>query len=277
MDFRRKLRELMNKLGYDLHRLPYPHVELHFWRPDDGSINFGDFLSPVIVDQCLRTHGFTMWDEAPCDPRLLALGSILQSAFDGDIVWGSGLNLRSGKDDERFAKVTRLDIRALRGPRTQEVMRRRGISVPDIFGDPALLLPSLFPGRFQRRSLRAWIFVPNLHDIKFVDQAAKNVVSPLGSWNRNIEAILEADLVLSSSLHGLVVAEAYGIPARYVRLSEAEGAFKYHDYYEGTGRFGIEFASSIVEGLEMGGAQPLQFDSKPLMNAFPVDLWRGKT
>ena len=129
----------------------------------------------------------------------------------------------------------------------------------------------------RRRSSRPWIFVPNLHDIKFLDQAAKNVVSPLGSWNRNIESILEADLVLSSSLHGLVVAEAYGIPARYVRLSETEGAFKYHDYYEGTGRFGIEFASSIVEGLEMGGVEPLQFDSKPLMNAFPVDLWRGKT
>ena len=151
MDFRRKFRELMNKLGYDLHRLPYPRVDLHFWRPDDGSLNFGDFLSPIIVDQCLRAHGFTMLDEAPCDARLLALGSILQSAYDGDVVTGS-VGSTVWKMMKRFSKVTHLDIRALRGPRTQEVMRRRGIAVPDIFGDPALLLPSLFPGRFRRRS-----------------------------------------------------------------------------------------------------------------------------
>jgi pyruvyltransferase len=107
-----------------------------------------------------------------------------------------------------------------------------------------------------------------------VDHASAHVASPLGSWNRRIEAILEAELVLASSLHGIVVAEAYGIPARYVRLSSGEAEFKYRDYYEGTGRFDVAFASSLEEGREMGGAAPLDFEHQALMDAFPIDLWR---
>lgn len=277
MDFRRDFRRLINRFGYDfVHQLPYPHVELYFWKPDDGSVNFGDYLSTVIVDRCLRTSGFTLADEVPRNARLLAIGSILHYARNGDVIWGSGLNGRAGQDDLN-PKVQHLDIRAVRGPRTQEIMRRRGLTVPDIFGDPALLIPHLFSGRFQRRSTRPWIFVPNLHDISLVDPSSSNIISPLGSWNRRIEAILEAELVLASSLHGIIVAEAFGIPARYVRLSDAEALFKYHDYYEGTGRFAVEFASSIEEGREMGGAACLEFNHQPLMDAFPVDLWSGKS
>jgi pyruvyltransferase len=116
-----------------------------------------------------------------------------------------------------------------------------------------------------------------LHDLSLIDPTADTVVSPLGSWNRRIDAILEAELVLASSLHGIIVAEAFGIPARYVRLSSAEAEFKYRDYYEGTGRFAVEFATSIEEGREMGGAAPLSFDHRALMNAFPIDLWGGKS
>lgn len=275
MNFRANFRRLINEVGCDfIHQLPYPHVELFSWRPDDGTINFGDYLSIVIVDQCLRRFGYTLADEVPYNARLFAIGSILHYARNDDVIWGSGLNGRPGQDDLN-RRVQRLDVRAVRGPRTQEILRRRGLSVPDVFGDPALLLPQLFPGRFQRRQNRPWIFVPNLHDLGLLDHAAENVVSPLGSWNGRVEAILEAELVLASSLHGIIVAEAYGIPARYVRLSNAESEFKYRDYYEGTGRFDVAFAGSIDEGRDMGGAEPLSFDAQPLMDAFPIDLWNG--
>jgi len=274
MNIRSNLRRLINEVGCDfIQQLPYPHVELFFWRPDDGTINFGDYLSLVVVEQCLRQSGYTLTDETSRQARMFAIGSVLHYARDGDVIWGSGINGRAGQDDLN-RRVQTLDVRAVRGPRTQEVLRRRGLSVPDVFGDPALLLPQMFPGRFQRRHARPWIFVPNLHDLSMIDATADNVVSPLGSWNRRIEAILEAELVLASSLHGLIVAEAYGIPARYVRLSNGESEFKYRDYYEGTGRFDVAFASSLEQGREMGGAAPLNFNTAPLMSSFPIDLWR---
>ncbi|QAU48691.1 polysaccharide pyruvyl transferase family protein [Bradyrhizobium guangzhouense] len=274
MNIRANLRRLINEVGCDfVQQLPYPHVELFFWRPDDGTINFGDYLSLVVVEQQLRRSGYTLADETSRQARMFAIGSVLHYARNDDVIWGSGINGRQGQNDLN-RRVQTLDIRAVRGPRTQEILRRRGLSVPDIFGDPALLLPRLFPDRFQRRGVRPWIFVPNLHDLNMIDHGPANVVSPLGSWNRRIEAILEAELVLASSLHGLIVAEAYGIPARYVRLSDGEAEFKYRDYYEGTGRFDVEFASSLEEGREMGGAAPLSFKHDSLMDAFPIDLWR---
>ncbi|MDE5446974.1 polysaccharide pyruvyl transferase family protein [Bradyrhizobium sp. CSA207] len=277
MNFRGNFRRLINEVGCDfIDQLPYPHVELFFWRPDNGTVNFGDHLSLVVVDQCLRRSGYTLADEVPHARRMLAIGSILHYARNGDVIWGSGLNGRPGQDDLN-RRVDHLDVRAVRGPRTQEILRRRGLAVPDVFGDPALLLPQLFPGRFQRRPMRPWVFVPNLHDLSLVDHRSADVVTPLGSWNRRIEAILAAELVLASSLHGIIVAEAFGIPARYVRLTDAESEFKYRDYYEGTGRFDVEFASSIEEGREMGGTAPASFNHQALMDAFPVDLWSGKS
>lgn len=275
MNIRSNLRRLINEVGCDfVHQLPYPHVELFFWRPEDGTVNFGDYLSLVTVDQTLRRHGYTLGDETPRQTRMFAIGSILHYARNDDVIWGSGINGRAGQDDLN-RRVQRLDVRAVRGPRTQEILRRRGLAVPDVFGDPALLLPQLFPGRFRPRRQRPFVFVPNLHDLSFIGGASSDVVSPLGSWNGRIEAILEAELVLASSLHGLIVAEAYGIPARYVRLSNGESEFKYRDYYEGTGRFDVAFASSLDEGREMGGAAGLKFDHHALMDAFPIDLWSG--
>ena len=78
--------------------------------------------------------------------------------------------------------------------------------------------------------------------------------------------------MLSSSLHGLVVADAFGIPARYVRLCDYEPLFKYRDHYAGTGR-ALEFATSLPAGLEMGGAPPPVVDKAALLAAFPFDLW----
>jgi pyruvyltransferase len=80
--------------------------------------------------------------------------------------------------------------------------------------------------------------------------------------------------VLASSLHALIVAEAYGIPARYVRLSDHESIFKYNDYYLGTGRQQDKIATSVDEAVEMGGFAPPQFDASKLLKAFPFDLWQ---
>ncbi len=261
----------MEKLGRADHaELPYPHIELFFWRPEDGkNINFGDFLSRVVVAKMLALHDRSLDDETSVSRRLLAIGSILHLARDGDLIWGSGINGRSGQE---WPRAKALEVRAVRGPLTREVLRKRGIIVPEIFGDPGLLVPRLFPGRFQPNFSRHYVFVPNLHDTAIVPRTPQ-IISPLMSWNKCIDAILDAKLVLASSLHGMIIAEAYGIPTRYVRLSESESLFKYRDYYLGSGRSALEFATSIEQGLEMGGAEPPKFDAQPLMDAFPIDAW----
>lgn len=251
----------------------FPHVDLYYWKPAGNYLNFGDHLAKIIVSKILAEHGHVLEEETSRERRLLAIGSILHFANDGDVVWGSGVN---GKIAPTAHQFNALDVRAVRGKLTRAFLLERGIAVPEVYGDPALLLPHLFPGSFVKNTQTGYVVVPNLHDLAIARQTGlQHIVSPLWSWNRCVEQILKGELVIASSLHGLIIAEAYGVPARYLRLSEEENIFKYNDYMSGTGRADITPAFSIEEALEMGGMTPPVFDPKPLLSAFPLDLWDG--
>lgn len=251
---------------------PFPQVETFSWRPQNGAVNFGDHLARIVPAQLLAGRGYTLDDEVARAVRLFTVGSVLHFAGDGDLVWGSGVNGKIDADRHRFAY---LDVRAVRGPLTAEFLRKRGIACPDVFGDPGLLVGTLFADRFRCMPEHDYVFVPNLHDLALV-AGDPHVVSPLLGWNRVVAAIARARLVLASSLHGLVIADALGIPSRYVRLSETEALFKYQDYALGAGRASIEPAASVAAALEMGGTAPAGFDPAPLIAAFPWELWEHR-
>lgn len=248
--------------------------------------NFGDLLGPVIVNRLLKQAGI--------DPRsgrdsrrLLAVGSIMHFAREGDVVWGTGVNGRSLELEGKSAaetqdlsmKFEQLDVRAVRGPRTRAFLQGKQIAVPETFGDPGLLMGALWgrdelmrAGGAGSPEARPVTVVPNFHD--FAGQSAEpGVVDPQGPLWTVLAAIAASDLVVGSSLHGVVVAESLGIPARLV-LSDNEPLFKYRDYYEGTGRSEFRPARSVAEARELGGETLPAWDPQPLLTAFPYDLWR---
>jgi pyruvyltransferase len=91
-----------------------------------------------------------------------------------------------------------------------------------------------------------------------------------------IRHLLAARRVVSASLHGVILAEAYGIPAVLLQAGGTETRFKYDDYYAGTGRTDYRVARSVDEALALGAGAPLP-DVAPiatrLLRAFPYDLW----
>lgn len=244
-------------------------VELFYWKPAKGN-NFGDDLSSVVVTKVAADRGYFLNEQVGRRARMLAIGSILHFAKDGDVVWGSGVNGKIEPNRHAFSKI---DVRAVRGPLTRDFLRKRGIDVPEIYGDPALLLPHILPSLTPDAKRRPYVVVPNLHDEATLAGTA-NMVSPLLPWRRCVTEILSADFVIATSLHGVIVAEAFGIPCRYLRISQNESPFKYDDYAMGTGRSGLPHASSVAEALEMGPMAPIQYDARPLLSAFPVDLWQ---
>jgi pyruvyltransferase len=231
--------------------------------------NFGDLLGPVIVEKMIKNAGVDARG-AKSPHRLLAVGSIMHLGGEGDVVWGTGMN---GKKLTTALPFEQLDVRAVRGPLTQRVLREKGIAAPAVFGDPGLLVGQLWSRQelMAQEKHRPYSVVPNFHDFPL---APKNdeTVNPTGKLWKVIAKIAASDLVVGSSLHGIVIAESLGIPARLV-LSDTEPLFKYQDYYEGTGRTSFAPAHSVSEALQLGGERLPEWDPSPLLDAFPYDLW----
>jgi len=233
--------------------------------------NFGDLLGPVIANRLLDRAGVVVGPRLR-KRRLLAVGSILRLAGEGDTIWGIGAN---GKSLNQAFEFSSLDVRAVRGPLTKKFLENRGIVVPEVFGDPGLLVGHLWSrgelvGSTKKKPVAV---VPNFHDYPSVP-VRSGLVKPTAPLWKVISEIASSDLVVGSSLHGLIVAESLGIPARLV-VSGTEPLFKYQDYYEGSGRSRFEPAQSIDQAIEMGGEPLPDWDPVLLENAFPYDLWTG--
>jgi len=232
--------------------------------------NFGDLIGPAIVAQIVAERGLV---EPAARRRLVTVGSIMRLTEPGDVIWGSGIN---GKSMDVGAAPD-LDVRAVRGPRTREMLLETGVTVPEVYGDPALLWSRYWPrdgylSGIRSSDRRAVTVVPNHNDRATV--SGPEVISPLGDLHDVIGTIARSDFVCGSSLHGIVLAEAFGIPARLI-ASGVEPAFKYDDYYSGTGRPTYTAATSVEEAIELGGETPPVFDAEALLAAFPADLYDG--
>lgn len=272
---------LVDSLGYSA---LVAAIELFHWNPRRplfrGSLgrrlpfrkppikNFGDLSGPIIAQEIVSRRGLT---EPAVDRRLFSVGSVMHFTEPGDVVWGTGIN---GKVAEPVGS-THLDVRAVRGPLTRATLIRLGISVPEIFGDPAILWSQFWPREHYVSDERGQTWdvsvVPNFHDLHSI-KTHHNVISPLGNPHEIVSRISRSSFVVASSLHGIVLAESFGIPARLI-VPGTESLFKYEDYYLGTGRAGFQPAGSIEEAIALGGEPPHSCDTSKLLASFPADLW----
>lgn len=240
-----------------------------FWWEAHEGINFGDDLSRVIVERILG-HSVRHRVLESNGKLLLAAGSILHYARDGDVIWGSGFR-ENPLLENRFRH---LDVRAVRGPRTREFLLTMGIDCPKIYGDPAVLMGHLFPEFKKEEPIYDYIIIPNIGEIQcFINY--KNVVLPTSPWKEIVKKMMQSRLVISSSLHGIIVAESFGIPARLLKMTWIEPLLKYQDYYESSGRPNFQYATSVQEALQMGGEEPRCIDINPLIESFPWDYFEG--
>lgn len=248
-----------------LRRIPR-RLSRRFDRPVD---NFGDPLAPLIVSLMVQRAGLP--SAALPERRLLAVGSILHFAESGDVVWGSGRNGRIAESDHRFDD---LDVRAVRGPRTREWLLDRGVHCPEVFGDPAMLLPMLRPDlvELSRDRRHRVTFVSHIDDPPHSVPPGVRVLSPCDHVEMILCALVQSELVIATSLHPVIVAEAFGVPARSI-VNQSESEFKFADYFLSTGRPHYTRASTIDEAIGLGGEVSATIDLEPLLASFPIDLF----
>ena len=214
------------------------------WASTGLKPNLGDQLARTLLREVL---GFRPV-QVPLDVnrKILSIGSVVEFASAGDFVWGTG----SLTEKEVSAKGARFF--AVRGPRTRKMVR--DADVPSVYGDPASLLPRfLNPSRSGYSSI---CLVPHYVDKGRFRNAFGQKSNIVNVRSRNlvesVAKISSAEVVLSSSLHGLIIAEAYGVPAVWVEPSEdiLGGRHKFLDYFEGAGRSATPYPLSLgMNGL----------------------------
>lgn len=191
--------------------------ELAVWAWAEGVANFGDELGPHLL---ARLGYQVVRVEEIRDADLLACGSLLETgaieARPGTIVWGSGLM------HPRRLDVSHLDVRAVRGRLTEAEL---GLDVPTC--DPGSLVPELY----ERPRRRHRVGVVRHYVDKSPYPWADLVIDASEPVDDVIEAIGSCARIASSSLHGLIVAAAWGIPTLRIRRRRvAGGDFKWADW-----------------------------------------------
>ncbi|MGD0898892.1 MAG: polysaccharide pyruvyl transferase family protein [Thermoguttaceae bacterium] len=198
--------------------------------------NWGDALNPYLLHRltgCEITACTNV--DRPSEPHLLAIGSILQWANVDSVVWGTGVISAEGT-----LPCSPRRILSVRGPLTREFCRRSGMHCPAVYGDPALLMPEVYQPRSPRGDTLG--VIPHYVDRNsaFVARcraAGLTVIDVFSDIESFVDQVVSCSGILSSSLHGLICADAYGVPSRWIRISDAilGDGFKFRDYYASLG------------------------------------------
>jgi pyruvyltransferase len=195
----------------------------------------------------------------------------------GDVVWGSGLHPYEYEDfwKNNSKKELELTVLAVRGPFTADALRAREQTVPEIYGDPGILTPLVYPK--AREPKRKVIIIPHLSEYAKIKEEAEKfgvrVVHPGVDWKQVADEITEAERVISGSLHGLILSDAYGVPSTWFRPTYFEGLLKYHDYFLGTGRV-VNPYYSLESAITAPGIAAISMcaQQQALQAAFDKDL-----
>ena len=245
-----------------------------YYKVDTDRQNFGDYLAIPIYEYMLERFGLDRDKKVKETKHLYTIGSLILLGYQDATIWGSGI-LQSEPEGRIWKRSSyrKLDVRCVRGPETRRRLAENGYDVSKCrFGDPGVLLPLIYkPKEFQQKKDYSVI----LHMSKKNDTIENQIDILTNDWKSTIDQIYNSKLIISSSLHGCIIAEAYGIPAILLDNVEGDDMFKYNDYYFSTGRYEYPVCRSVEEGLSMPvpAVPDLSELQAGLIESFPVDLW----
>ena len=219
-------------------------IRLYWAGGHKNNINFGDTLSPLVVEM-LSGRQVQFASPSRCD--IVAIGSLLDKVASRKFrryfnfkmspikVWGTGSFSASS-----ISRLSNLEIFALRGPLTRSAI---GLDDSVPLGDPGLLID-----RFEIKSKKTfrWGIIPHYLDLKLpsikeiINHNKNSTVIDLTNPNlfETMKNIQGCDFIISSSLHGIIAADALNIPNIWMSVSNnVQGAnWKFNDYFLSVGR-----------------------------------------
>lgn len=257
-------------------------LPLYWW---DGEPNFGDILSKHVVEYVANRPVIY---SKPVDCELFSLGSIMRQVRRScsepankkkPWIWGTG-----SKGSQRNDFIRNVRIKLVRGPLTATLL---GIKVAE-YGDPGLLISELIDAPIET-SKRIGL-VPHHSQVNstHVQDALKKSPRLQLIDVRNEDALAVAreisscEYVLSSSLHGLIVADSFGVPNTWLNPDGIHQMprFKFYDYALSVKRLlaGPINYVDIPEYIENLQPKPISYSEgitsskQALLRTFPKEL-----
>ncbi|MCL2037462.1 glycosyltransferase [Candidatus Saccharibacteria bacterium] len=216
-----------------------PPIKVYWWNEKP---NFGD---QVTVDIIRELFGYRAeWSPIDqCD--LIGAGSVLGWANGkGGHVWGSGFMFPDANVNHDLTYC------AVRGKDSRSRLDRKWRKIP--LGDPGLLVNIVYGASRQKTDIIGVIPHYVDKDLPIIDRMLADsrfiVMDVADSPAKIAEQIDQCKLVLSSSLHGLIFSDSFGVPNIHIELSDkvAGSGYKFRDYYSGIDK---EYKQATIERL----------------------------
>ncbi|EMY35717.1 glycosyl transferase, partial [Arthrobacter crystallopoietes BAB-32] len=211
-------------------------VNVYWW---DGKPNFGDTIGPWLVEMITGRPAINTKGKRHIGNTLVTVGSLLNYLDRGGLeIWGTGLIAPMGEDTVRRLQQRKpRRIHAVRGRKThEELTRKLGWDVPAVFGDPALLLPRFYSPSTEGGRGHIALVPHYAHKAYFGEQESDDVkvVNVARAPAEVIDDIASASACISTSLHGVIIAQAYGIPWVWLHIADKPlmgDEFKFEDFF----------------------------------------------
>ena len=221
-------------------------LRLHWWKTVP---NFGDAPGSLVVG---LIGGREVRHVAPKKAEMFAIGSMLQvvrRAFSDPredrppSIWGTGL--LHAVTSRGFLQNIRVAL--VRGPITAALL---GVE-HDRYGDPGLLTNEALPHHGSRTDRigivphHTLVDNPELANL-IASDPAYILMDPHKDVAEVCHQIASCAHILASSLHGLIVADAYGVPNTWID-PKGQSRLKDHDYAESVGQADMAVPTPLTD------------------------------
>lgn len=245
--------------------------------------NFGDALSPIIFHLLTGEKIKHLNFNSNCE-RVAAVGTILHNFSNNTLhVWGTGLDVTRNvlNVDKKFFDPHDMNINyrihAVRGKITEAALSCFGVPVGGVYGDPAILLRKMlktYIGDKKNGKIGVICHLTELEDYSPVSLAKDELkrykfdsddfklVNPITNPDplsvlEKVKEISEFSYILSTSLHGLIIAEAFNVPcAMLSSLVSKSDRFSAFDYSESLDHRFRDFYSGMDESTLLAYKAP---------------------
>lgn len=269
-------------------------IKLHYY---NTTPNMGDMLNVEIINNIFNRE-VVHANNKKCN--LLAIGSLLEQFLMREkntvksfsrkyfgkkmYVWGAGfiaepntLIIRPNNLPETFFR--NIEFTAVRGEYTKnriEKIQKKTLNNL-ILGDPGLLASKLIDANKIEKKYKLGI-VPHYVDkdnkiMGQIQSAIKDskIINIQAEPMQVIEEIAQCETIISTAMHGLIVADSFGIPNRWCRCSDklTGGNYKFKDYYS-------VFNLNDMEPLDLNNIEIKEDFIDNICNNYKIDYQKVK-